>query len=118
MERRGREAALCNVLVVEEVFANGYARVVYSIGTSESLGIGIPTFFRATGRIADGVLRFRLPVPGRPALAYRFDTDQLVGTFNDAGRATLSRPGTSPRSTAAEPISAGPSHRRRGSATG
>jgi hypothetical protein len=90
IDASGKEAQ-CNALVVEEVFANGYARVVYSIGSSESLGIGIPTFFRSTGRIADGVLRFRLPVPGRPALAYRFDTEQLVGTFNDAGRVTLSR---------------------------
>ena len=28
---------LCHTLVVEEVFANGYARVIYSVGTSLGL---------------------------------------------------------------------------------
>ena len=34
---KGQEA-LCHTLVVEEVFANGYARVIYSHGTSADLG--------------------------------------------------------------------------------
>lgn len=83
--------AQCTALVVEEVFANGYARVVYSIGASATIGSGFPNVWRATGRIADGLLKFRLPIPDRPALAYRLDTDQLTGTFNDTGQAKLSR---------------------------
>ncbi len=83
--------AQCNTLVVEEVLADGHARVVYSVGVSDTLGSGIPRFFRATGRIADGVLRFRLPQPDGSRLAYRFEADHLEGTFNAAGHVTLAR---------------------------
>jgi hypothetical protein len=59
---------LCHTLVVEEVFANGVARVIYSHGTSAALNIPLPGFLHATGRIVDGVLRFRLTSgdPGPP----------------------------------------------------
>jgi hypothetical protein len=41
---------LCHTLVVEEVFANGYARVIYSVGTSQVLNIRLPGFRRATAK--------------------------------------------------------------------
>ena len=73
---------VCSALVVEEVFANGVARVVYSRGTSEALNIRQPGYWRATGRIADGVLRFKLPTVVRPDFEYRYrsDGDTLSGT--------------------------------------
>jgi hypothetical protein len=82
---------LCHTLVVEEVFANGLARVIYSHGTSVALNIPLPGFLYATGRIVDGVLRFRLPVPDRPELAYRFADETLQGTYKGEGRIRLSR---------------------------
>jgi hypothetical protein len=87
----GRGEALCHTLVVEEVWAHGYAQVIYSIGTSASRGVRQPTFLRTTGRIADATLLFHLPVPDRPNLAYRFVGEALHGTFNDTGRVRLSR---------------------------
>jgi hypothetical protein len=86
----GREA-LCHTLVVEEVLAYGYARVIYSRGTSVSQDIRQPTFLRATGEIIGGALRFHLPGPFRPNLAYRFDGETLRGTFNDKGNVRLTR---------------------------
>ena len=86
----GREA-LCHTLVVEEVWAQGYAQVIYSIGTYAGWDIRQPTFLRATGRIADGTLRVQLPVLDRPNLAYRFVGETLRGTFNDEGSVNLSR---------------------------
>ncbi|MGH7673064.1 MAG: hypothetical protein ACREMC_09190, partial [Gemmatimonadales bacterium] len=83
--------ALCTTLVVEEVLANGYARVVYSVGVSSALGVGIPSFWRVGGRIAEGVLRFRLPTIDRGALVYRFDGTDLTGTYNDEGAVRLAR---------------------------
>ena len=73
---------VCSTLVVEDVFANGVARVVYSRGTSEALNIRQPGSWRATGRIADGVLRFTLPTVARPDFEYRYrsDGDTLSGT--------------------------------------
>ena len=65
MDQNGREA-LCHTLVVEEVLANGYAQVIYSIGTYAAWNIRQPNFWRATGRIVDGVLRFHLPVTAPP----------------------------------------------------
>jgi hypothetical protein len=86
----GRET-LCHTLVVEEVWAQGYAQVIYSIGTYAGWDIRQPTFLRATGRIVDGILRVQLPVLDRPNLAYRFVGETLLGTFNDTGRASLTR---------------------------
>jgi len=73
---------VCSTLVIEEVFGNGVARVVYSRGTSEALNIRQPRSWRATGRIADGVLRFKLPTVVRPEFEYRYrsDGDTLSGT--------------------------------------
>src|SRR2546430_17510271 len=47
--------ALCHTLVVEEVLAHGYTRVVYSIGTYTDWNIRLPQFWRVTGKIVDGV---------------------------------------------------------------
>ena len=58
---RGQEWE-CAVLVVQEVYANGYARGVYSVGMAEAPGNPAPTFFKIAGRIADGTLRFTLPI--------------------------------------------------------
>jgi hypothetical protein len=89
---RGREA-LCHTLVVEKVFANSAAGVIHSIGTYESWDIRQPNFWRATGWIVEGVLRFHLPlqVPDRPELAYRFAGAALQGTFKGEGRVRLTR---------------------------
>ncbi len=86
----GGSEALCSTLVVVEVLANGYVRVVYSVGAASTLN-EIPNFWRSTGRIVDGVLRFQLPTIGGGALAYRFDGAQLAGTYNDAGAVRLER---------------------------
>ena len=69
--------ALCHTLVVEEVFANGFARVIFSHGASAGWDIPLPGFWRVTGRIVDGDLRFHLPVPERPELAYRLAGETL-----------------------------------------
>jgi hypothetical protein len=81
---------LCHTLVIEEVFRNGYTRVIYSFGTYAPLNIRQPNFWRITGRIVDGVLRFQLPLPARPTVAYRFDGETLLGTDRE-GRVSLAR---------------------------
>ena len=80
----------CTTLVVEEVFANGYARVVYSEGTSAGWHTSIPSFRRATGKIDKGELRFRMPV-SRAKLVYRFEGQTLRATYNDEAGAILHR---------------------------
>jgi hypothetical protein len=76
---------LCAALVVEEVFPNGYARVIYSHGTWGPHKIHQPGVYRATGKIVDGVLRFSLPVPSPPAFVYRFSGGALSGTYRGRG---------------------------------
>ncbi|PWU24509.1 MAG: hypothetical protein C5B48_05985, partial [Candidatus Rokuibacteriota bacterium] len=73
---------ICTALVIEEVFANGVARIVYSRGTAEALKVYQPRYWRVTARIADGVLRFKLPTVERPDFEYRYrsDTGTLAGT--------------------------------------
>lgn len=86
---------ICETLVVEEVLANGYARVIFSVGTSAALGVRLPWFVRATGRIVDGELRVQLPLPNRPRLTYRVADETLQGTSGGEGwrdgRTALSR---------------------------
>ena len=82
---------LCNTLLVEEILADGHARVVYSIGWAPKMGGGAPNFWRATGVIAGDVLTVRLPEPERPVLKYRLDGDKLTGTFQQSGTAELIR---------------------------
>src|SRR5262245_41225922 len=48
----------CNTLVIEEVHANEFLRVVYSVGVSPRMGSGTPYVARTTARVADGALRF------------------------------------------------------------
>ena len=79
---RGGGDGPCGVLVVEDVFANGYARVVYSIGVADPL-ISQPRAWRASGRVVDGVLRFELPLSWRPEATYTFAGNDLAGTFKD-----------------------------------
>ena len=93
VDQTGREA-LCHTLVIEEVLPNGYARIIYSIGTSVVWNYRQPDFWRVTGRIVDGVLRFHLPVPGQPSLIYRFDGETLMGSVaNRESRVSLTRIG-------------------------
>lgn len=88
-DKEGREA-FCQTLVIEEVFRNGYTRVLYSFGTYAPLNIRQPDFWRITGRIVDGVLRFHLPLPARPTVAYRFDGETLLRTDRE-GRVSMAR---------------------------
>jgi hypothetical protein len=81
----------CHTLVVEEVLANGYARVLYSYGASVTVNVRLPGFVRVTGRIVDGALRFHLPIRDRPMLAYRVAGETLQGTDPDDGRIRLTR---------------------------
>jgi len=73
----------CTALVIEEVFANGVARIVYSRGAAEARKLYQPRYWRATARIVDGVLRFKLPTVERPDFEYRYrsDTGTLAGRF-------------------------------------
>jgi len=83
---------VCATLVVEELLSTGHVRVIYSHGAWEPRRIRQPRFFRATGRIVDGVLHFVLPVPDRPPFAYRFAPDgSLSGTLRGGGNHTLTR---------------------------
>jgi len=82
---------LCTTLVVEEVLANAYARVVYSVGWAPKIGSGIPNFWRATGTISGDLLTFRLTDPNRPTLRFRQTGDTLAGTFQNSGSAALAR---------------------------
>jgi Beta-lactamase len=82
----------CATLVVEELLSTGHARVTYGHGAWEPLRITQPRFFRATGRIVDGVLHFVLPVPDRPPFAYKFAPDgSLSGTFRGGGNHAVIR---------------------------
>jgi hypothetical protein len=82
---------LCATLVVEELLPSGHARVIYGHGTWEPLGILTPSYWRATGRVVDGVLRFALPVPDPPAFAYTFTGGALSGTFRGGGNHAVTR---------------------------
>jgi hypothetical protein len=82
---------VCGTLVVEEVLPTGHARVVYSRGTWEPIGDHHPQYWRATGRVVDGVLRFALPIADRPPMAYRFTGDALSGTFRGRGNHAVTR---------------------------
>lgn len=72
----------CATLVIEEVLADGYARVVYSIGVFEP-HLRMPRYWRASGRIRDGVLSFGLPAPSRAEYTFRPAGTDLVGTYKE-----------------------------------
>ena len=82
---------VCATLIVEEVLSTGHARLIYSHGAWEPRRIRQPRFYRASGRIVDGVLHFVLPVPDRPPLAYKFVDGSLSGTFRGAGNHAVTR---------------------------
>jgi hypothetical protein len=84
---KGNEA-LCHTLVVEQVHANGFARVIFSEGTYVDWNIRLPDVWRVTGRIVDGELRFHLPVSERPKLAYRVAGETLQGTWEGSDGST------------------------------
>jgi Beta-lactamase len=91
---KGREA-LCHTLVVEEVLANGYARVILSHGSSADWDVRLPNFWYITGRIIDGALHVRVPGRGGPKLTYGFAGETLQGTSEGpdggSGRVSLTR---------------------------
>jgi hypothetical protein len=81
----------CTALVVEELHANGFARVVYSVAVSSKTGNGMPYLFRVGARYVDGMLKFVLPTPARSPLTYRFDGAELAATFGATDSARLRR---------------------------
>jgi len=81
-DRAGRPGA-CTGLVVEDVFANGYVRVVYSVGVLDPY-ILRARYWRAVGRIVAGTLRFELPTPTRPEFTYRLAGNDLAGITRDS----------------------------------
>jgi hypothetical protein len=90
--------SLCHTLVVEEVLANGYARLLYSYSSSAywhmptTLNSRLPGFLRTTGRIVDGELRAHVPLPGRRLeVTYRLAGDTLEGTLDRAALAVRVR---------------------------
>src|SRR3984893_14510893 len=89
----GGEKVLCQTLIVEEVFPNGYARIVHSRGSHPGWNLSHPTSWRATGHVSAQVLRFALPTPDRVELTYRFDGDTLASTVSDrqGSHGTLTR---------------------------
>src|SRR5438132_1432188 len=88
----GDSAPICETLVVERVYTNGYAQVIFSVGTSAALDGQRPWFFvRATGRIVAEELRVLLPFPYRLMLTYRVVGETLQSTFQGVGRMSLTR---------------------------
>ncbi len=88
---KDRDDGLCRTLVVEEVLPNGFVRVIYSHGTYEAWNVRLPNFWRASGRIVDGVLRLQVPSVARPDVAYRFVDGMLREAFRGQPSATLTR---------------------------
>jgi hypothetical protein len=72
----------CTTLVVEEVLASGYARVVYSLGVFDP-HVRLPRYWRASGRIVNGVLSFGLPFPSRAEYSFRPAGTDLAGTYKE-----------------------------------
>ena len=72
----------CSTLVVEDIFPNGYVRVILSSGAQQPL-VPQPRYWRASGRIVNGVLRFELPIVTRPEFTYRFAGHELGGILKD-----------------------------------
>ena len=95
----GESGGLCPTLVLEEVLQNGYARVILSYGTSATMQIGVPSFRRLTGRIVEGELRVRVPLPTiQPELTYRLSGEALQGSIQSPDGSTGRAIG-SPRSS-------------------
>ena len=82
---------LCGTLVVEEVLPTGHARIVASRGTWAPIGYLHAQYWRATGRVVDGELRFVLPTLDNPPMVYRFTGDALSGTYRGGGNHAVTR---------------------------
>ena len=76
---------ICATLVVEELLPSGHARVIYGHGTWEPLGIRVPAYWRATGRVVDGVLRFTCPSRIRRRSPTRSPAARSPAPFGAAG---------------------------------
>jgi hypothetical protein len=88
LTRAGAETA-CGTVVVEEILPNGFVRVVYSVGVFDPY-LAQPKWWRASGRIVAGILRFELALPSRPEYTYRFAGNDLAATFKEgADEATM-----------------------------
>jgi hypothetical protein len=85
---RGR-FALCHTLIVEEVFANGFARLISSYGAEPAVDLYWPRFLRLTGRIIDGALRVQYPDGSETA--YRLAGETLQGIYHGDGRSADGR---------------------------
>lgn len=72
----------CATLVVEEVLANGYLRVIYSVGAFDP-HVRVPRYWRTSGRIRSGVLSFGLPAPLRAEYTFRPVGSNLFGTYKE-----------------------------------
>jgi len=103
VNRTNTNATACGTVVVEQIFPNGYIRLIYSVGTLDPF-IPQPQYWRTAGRIASGVLRFEIPVPPRPEYTFRFAGAGLAGTFKDGPiQATMTATRLADPSTAACP---------------
>ena len=78
----------CFTLVVEEVFANGYARITHSHGRICNPERPLPGFMRVTGKVVDGTLRFHRCARS-PGGRYRFADETLQGTYKGGRRISL-----------------------------
>ncbi len=70
---------LCNSLVVERLYPNGFAELIDSYGFHVPLDIKTPGYFRAVGRVKDGVLTYFNRSGKR--LEFRWMDGGLRGTF-------------------------------------
>ena len=76
----------CQTLVVEEIYANGYARITFSYAASAAFDVPLPEVSRTTGRVVNGTLQFQLPIPGAyPSFTYRLVDGELEGVIKLAG---------------------------------
>ena len=85
------DTTACATLVVEEILPSGHARLVYSVGAWEPHEIRVPRYWRASGRVVDGELRFALSAGARPSHVYRFTGDVLAGSFRERWTHTVTR---------------------------
>ena len=80
---RTRAGGPCTTLVVEEVLANGYARVIYSVGVFDP-HVRQPRYWRASGRVVNGVLSFGISAPpSRADFTFRPAGADLAGTYKE-----------------------------------
>ncbi len=86
---RQRRPAVCAALIVEQLHGNGFAQVVYALGTHRPWRNLQPRYDRVIARIEDGVLRFT-DHRGR-VYSFEPDGDELRAQRDGRGRAVLAR---------------------------